>query len=187
MNLLISLNKYAGWIKIISTRFMSLVLAAVLALTCFTANAAVIELVDRNPSADREDYTFYSSSFEEDFFFDDYYAISFVGTRNLTASLFGSGANAAAFSAFDLLASDRTTIIIDGTVNSGPRAAFGTMEGFNLMGGDYFIRVAGGASGSGEYGGYVNLVSPVPEPETYAMMLAGLGMIGFVSRRKKQY
>jgi len=25
---------------------------------------------------------------------------------------------------------------------------------------------------------------PVPEPETYAMMLAGLGMIGFVSRRK---
>lgn len=30
------------------------------------------------------------------------------------------------------------------------------------------------------------VTSPVPEPETYAMMLAGLGMIGFVSRRKKQ-
>jgi hypothetical protein len=28
--------------------------------------------------------------------------------------------------------------------------------------------------------------SPVPEPETCAMMLAGLGMIGFVSRRRKQ-
>jgi hypothetical protein len=27
---------------------------------------------------------------------------------------------------------------------------------------------------------------PVPEPETYAMMLAGLGMLGFAARRRKQ-
>ncbi len=27
---------------------------------------------------------------------------------------------------------------------------------------------------------------PVPEPETYAMMLAGLGLMGFVARRRKQ-
>ena len=29
-------------------------------------------------------------------------------------------------------------------------------------------------------------VSPVPEPETYAMLLAGLGLIGFIARRKNQ-
>jgi hypothetical protein len=29
-------------------------------------------------------------------------------------------------------------------------------------------------------------VSAVPEPETYAMMLAGLGLLGFVARRKKK-
>ena len=29
-------------------------------------------------------------------------------------------------------------------------------------------------------------LSPVPEPETYAMMMAGLGLVGFVSRRRKQ-
>ena len=29
-------------------------------------------------------------------------------------------------------------------------------------------------------------VTPVPEPETYAMMLAGLGLLGFVARRRKQ-
>ncbi len=29
-------------------------------------------------------------------------------------------------------------------------------------------------------------VTPVPEPETYTMMLAGLGMLGFVTRRRKQ-
>ncbi|HTH43698.1 MAG TPA: PEP-CTERM sorting domain-containing protein [Oxalicibacterium sp.] len=30
------------------------------------------------------------------------------------------------------------------------------------------------------------IVSSVPEPETYAMFLAGLGMIGWMARRKKQ-
>ena len=29
-------------------------------------------------------------------------------------------------------------------------------------------------------------VAPVPEPETYAMLLAGLGLLGFVARRRKQ-
>jgi hypothetical protein len=28
-------------------------------------------------------------------------------------------------------------------------------------------------------------VSAVPEPETYAMMLAGLGLMGFMGRRRK--
>jgi hypothetical protein len=29
-------------------------------------------------------------------------------------------------------------------------------------------------------------VSPAPEPETYAMLLAGLGLVGFIARRRKQ-
>jgi len=28
--------------------------------------------------------------------------------------------------------------------------------------------------------------APVPEPETYALMLAGLGLVGFISRRKRK-
>jgi hypothetical protein len=30
------------------------------------------------------------------------------------------------------------------------------------------------------------LLTAVPEPETYAMLLAGLGLMGFVARRRKQ-
>lgn len=29
-------------------------------------------------------------------------------------------------------------------------------------------------------------VLPIPEPETYAMLLAGLGLVGFIARRRKQ-
>lgn len=33
--------------------------------------------------------------------------------------------------------------------------------------------------------GNVNVTAPVPEPETYALMLAGLGALGWASRRRK--
>src|SRR5207237_617439 len=32
---------------------------------------------------------------------------------------------------------------------------------------------------------YNYVAAPVPEPETYAMMLAGLGLMGFVLRKRK--
>lgn len=33
---------------------------------------------------------------------------------------------------------------------------------------------------------YTTVTSPVPEPETYAMILAGIALIGFTARRRKQ-
>jgi probable HAF family extracellular repeat protein len=40
---------------------------------------------------------------------------------------------------------------------------------------------------TGEYQAFLlTPTAPVPEPETYAMMLAGLGLLGLTARRRKQ-
>jgi len=35
-------------------------------------------------------------------------------------------------------------------------------------------------------GGSLHFAAPIPEPETYALMMAGLGVMGFVARRRKK-
>ena len=40
-------------------------------------------------------------------------------------------------------------------------------------------------SSNGDWG-VVDNVTAVPEPETYAMLIAGLGLLGFAARRRQQ-
>lgn len=47
------------------------------------------------------------------------------------------------------------------------------------------IAVAGNCTTVGVTGN-VGAVAPIPEPETYALMLAGLGVVGFMARRRRQ-
>ena len=46
------------------------------------------------------------------------------------------------------------------------------------------ITTGGNNCGSSGFSG--GLTAPIPEPETYEMMLAGLGLMDFVARRRKQ-
>lgn len=70
--------------------------------------------------------------------------------------------------------------IYDGTTGSTPHSVL-------LSAGNYHFSVTGSADGSA--GGLYTLTSQVaviPEPETYVMLLAGLGLMGFVARRRQK-
>jgi hypothetical protein len=56
----------------------------------------------------------------------------------------------------------------------------------SLLAGPLTLTVIGTLNEGGSYSGTLNLLlAPVPEPETYAMMLGGLGLLGFMARRRK--
>jgi len=53
----------------------------------------------------------------------------------------------------------------------------------------FVTAVIGSFPGQAEDGIFVTadiIRNPVPEPETYAMLIAGLGVLGFAARRRKQ-
>jgi hypothetical protein len=62
-----------------------------------------------------------------------------------------------------------------------------TLSTNSLAAGNYYVLVSGNlvSDTAASFGGAV-MLAPVPEPETYGMMLAGLGVLGFLARRRKQ-
>ena len=56
-----------------------------------------------------------------------------------------------------------------------------------LAAGTYTIDVSGNLNSSnGSYSGTFNVINPVPEPATWAMMLLGFGAMGMVIRRRRK-
>jgi PEP-CTERM motif len=103
-----------------------------------------------------------------------------VGISNFTSSLWLSGGG--------LLAAGNTFTSGSGGATTTTSSIFYSL----LTAGvgappvpSYEIRTSGTIIGpSGSYGGSV-VIAPIPEPEIYAMMAVGLGLLGWVRRRRK--
>ena len=80
-----------------------------------------------------------------------------------------------------------TNLLVD-DLDDNPGSSPDLKVGSGLFGpGDYYFRLSG--TGNGSFGGqYVFAVTtlPVPEPESYAMFLAGLGVMGAIALRRKK-
>jgi len=80
------------------------------------------------------------------------------------------------------LGSQALTLSPNGTFETGFITSAGPFNG------SVTLKVTGTTdAGNGvfsSYSGTIN-ITPVPEPETYAMMLAGLGALGFLARRRQ--
>lgn len=102
------------------------------------------------------------------------------------------------------LASPSTGATIDYWVISGHRGVYEAFDSSHTSLGNLAVDATGGADVLGTYSfsgsvasiewtgdtGFSQIstltISPVPEPETYAMLLAGLGLVGFSVRRRQQ-
>ncbi|MFL9709441.1 FxDxF family PEP-CTERM protein [Methylobacillus sp. Pita1] len=88
---------------------------------------------------------------------------------------------------FNVFSGEFSSDITDGVLlRVTPIVTADTVE-FTLNGlsaGDYFIQVAGDASGIAG-GAYTFAITPVPEPSSVAMLLIGFAALGAVARRRK--
>ncbi len=144
-------------------------------------------LADGHIQTPNEGHLFFGSTASITLFFDDYYyidSLSFYSALNHTSSLLSANISGQTITStpfgqvifnqpqdnlFDLTGTGLETVGVNQITLSNFGFAAYTPSTFTLS----EIQVSG------------TLVSAIPEPSTYALMLGGLGLIGFMARRHR--
>jgi len=117
--------------------------------------------------------------------FSDHYTFSTVGL-NFVDTLVGSIAHSAlvglSITSYDLYDSGGN-LVAAGVMQSTGMVDLWTINTGGIPTGNYYVRVDGVivSDTSASYAGNLNVL-PVPEPQTYAMLLAGLGLVAAGAR-----
>lgn len=151
---------------------ITLIIATYVSMFCCTANAAIDLGSDPTYASTTNGYLT-AGAFSETFTF------TLSGLSNVSSQGVGFSFTNGTYTG-SIQLKDQTNSNIGSPVSFG----IGNIANYaNLNAGSYSFLVSGNGNGGYQFG--VN-VAAVPEPETYAMMLAGLGLVGAIARRHKE-
>lgn len=113
--------------------------------------------------------------------FKDSYTFSLSGVSDIYATVSGTNIRSLSMDLYNAVVNNRGKVK-NVLVGSGTTFSFD-----DLAAGNYFLRISGNAlkKTGGSYTGSIQ-VTAVPEPEMWAMMLIGMGLIGYQVRRKSK-